>query len=151
MIRIKSLLVVVFLVLPAFLAVLAGPESGRVGHLQGEMAGEVTASSAVLQSRLTVSERSADRDVMGAPGVGRFELSRTPDFAVSQKTGWLAAAPEHDYYVREKIEGLEADTEYFYRLEFGPDRDQVTLGPTRRLRTLPGADISRKYTLAVIT
>ena len=39
------------------------------------MAGEVTETSVILQSRLTRSTELVDGDLPGSPGVARFELS----------------------------------------------------------------------------
>ena len=56
----------------------------EVHQAQGEFAGEVTASSALLQSRLTAipgPALDADGDVPGAAGVACFEWSEAADFA----------------------------------------------------------------------
>lgn len=62
-------------------------------HAQGEMTGEVSETSAIVQSRLTAVDRNVDGDVPGAAGVARFEYStnderRTTNFrAVHSLTG----------------------------------------------------------------
>ena len=56
---------------------------------QGEMAGEVTADSVILQSRLTTGSRLLNGDLPGAAGVARFEVDTSPDFADPILTAWL--------------------------------------------------------------
>ena len=46
----------------------------RVFHAMGEMTGEVTTNSAILQSRLTASPGLVDGDVPGAAGIARFDI-----------------------------------------------------------------------------
>ena len=65
-----SLAVALMFSLPALRAAEPG---GRVFHAQGEMAGEVTQTTAILQSRLTASEGLREGDVIyaiGGEGVG---------------------------------------------------------------------------------
>jgi hypothetical protein len=45
-------------------------------HKQGEMAGEVTQDSVILQARLNVDGKVRSGDVEGCPGVGAFLLFR---------------------------------------------------------------------------
>ena len=82
---------------------LANFASAEVYHAQGEMAGEVSANSVLLQSRLTAvpgPELDALGDVPGAAGVACFEWSASPDFDGAKRTEWLRAAirwrPEPD-------------------------------------------------------
>jgi alkaline phosphatase D len=114
-----------------------------VHHAQGELAGEVTASSVLLQSRLTAipgPELDAEGDVPGAAGVACFEWALTDDFSDARRTGWLRAVAEHDFIVRTRIEGLAPATTYHYRLVLGADEGSARPGPARRFRTLPAAD-----------
>ena len=43
----------------------------HVHHGQGEMAGEVTDSTVILQSRLTQENQLVDGDLVGSPGIAR--------------------------------------------------------------------------------
>ena len=83
---------------------------------QGEIAGEVTADSVILHSRLTTEAVIVDGDVPGAPGVARFELAASDDFADAMESPWLEATPERDFVVQTSITGLTAGTRYNYRL-----------------------------------
>ena len=99
------------------------PDPITITNGQGEMAGEVTADSVILQSRLTTLDGLVDGDVAGAPGTARFELAVSDDFADSTTTAWLDATPEGDYIVKTAVDGLSAGTRYFHRREYGPSGD----------------------------
>ena len=49
---------------------------------------------------------------------------------------WLEATLERDFIVQTKMDGLDAGERYYYRLRYGPDRDNTRLGPTRTFKTL---------------
>lgn len=117
----------------------AGP-SGRVFHAQGEMAGEATATGAILQSRLTATAGLVDGDVPGARGWGRFQYSESPDLSTAKETEWIEAVAEKDFILRTVIEGLTPGRAYYYRLVFGADRADAETGPVRRFKTLPAAN-----------
>ena len=122
---------------------LANFASAEVYHAQGEMAGEVSANSVLLQSRLTAvpgPELDALGDVPGAAGVACFEWSASPDFDGAKRTEWLRAAPEHDFIVRTQITDLQPGTRYHYRLIFGENETTTRNGPTRQFQTLPAPD-----------
>ncbi len=55
---------------------------------QGEMTGEVSTTSAIVQTRLTSVDRNVDGDVPGAPGVVRFEYADNERFQPSRLTPW---------------------------------------------------------------
>ena len=112
-----------------------------VAHWQGEMVGEVTQISAILQARLTVGGKVRSRDVMGCPGVATFVLSRHEDFSGAVRTRWMAATAENDYIVKTAITGLGPGTRYYYRLLSGPDVEQAEAGPTGTFRTLDAPEI----------
>jgi phosphodiesterase/alkaline phosphatase D-like protein len=60
-----------------------------VMNAQGEMAGEVSDTSVILQTRLTAVDGLTQDDVAGAPGVAQFEWSESPEFTGSTKTEWM--------------------------------------------------------------
>lgn len=128
----------------AILPIHAMAEEKAVFHAQGELAGEVTASSALLQSRLTAIQGPAldeKGDVPGAAGVACFEWSQSSEFPAgsSNRTQWLRADPRFDYMIRARITGLRPGTKIYYRLIFGHDRDHLQTGPTRQFETIGGA------------
>jgi alkaline phosphatase D len=114
--------------------------AAEIHHAQGEMAGEPTATSILLQSRLTASpgpELDPSGDVPGTAGVACFEWSESPNFVRAQRTRWIRAAPESDFIVRAKLENLKPGTLYHYRLVFGRDETFAEPGRVCRFKTLP--------------
>jgi alkaline phosphatase/alkaline phosphatase D len=118
---------------------------------QGEMAGEVTATSVILQSRLTSVNRLVDGDVAGAPGVAQFEIATAEDFANVEQTEWLEAVPERDFIVKKRVHDLTPGTRYYYRVRYGPDQQNVQVGPIRSFKTLPGADAAVEVNFVAVT
>lgn len=131
--------------LPAIALFFATSAQAQIHQAQGDLAGEVTATAVLLQSRLTAvagPDLDDTGDVPGAPGVACFEWSESPDFSSARRTDWMAAGAEHDFIVRAKVEGLTPGTRYHYRLVFGPDRETTQTGPGRQFKTLPLPDSS---------
>lgn len=125
----------------AWILVIIGSRSlaNPVDHAQGEIAGEVTSSSVLLQSRLTSvpgPELDASGDIPGSPGVACFEWSEQPDLSATQRSPWLHAEASSDFIVRSKITGLREGTDYYYRLMKGPDEAHAQVGPIRHFKTL---------------
>jgi alkaline phosphatase D len=120
-------------------------------HWQGEMAGEVTQDSVILQGRLTLDGHVHGTDVMGRAGVGVFALSTDEQFQSAFRTRWMVASAEGDYIVKAWVDGLEAGTRYYYRLLSGPDLDSLEAGPTGTFRTLDGKGVGRQVSLVVVT
>ena len=118
---------------------------------QGEIAGEVTTTSVILQSRLTVGSELVEGDLAGAQGTARFDVATTPDYTDSFGSDWLAATADNDFIVKTKIDGLNPGTRYFYRLIFGPTQELLRAGPTRTFETLDGADVASESTFVVVT
>jgi alkaline phosphatase D len=119
---------------------LAPAVRAEIYHAQGEMAGEVTASGVLLQSRLTAipgPELDAAGDIPGAAGVACFEYGLREDLADARRTDWLEAVADRDFVVRAVVDGLQAGTVYFYRLIYGANAQETTVGPLRRFKTLP--------------
>jgi alkaline phosphatase/alkaline phosphatase D len=107
--------------------------SGRAiaSHFSYEMAGEMTESSVILQSRLANPEN-------GISGKGRFEISETPDFKDSIKTEFQEARSEHDFIVKDKITDLKPNTSYYYRVIWTLN-DHSFFSPIHVFKTLAGA------------
>jgi len=118
---------------------------------QGEIAGEVTMTSVVLHSRLTVGNELVAGDLPGAAGTAHFELSTTADFQDSFESDWMTATPRSDFIVKTGVDGLNPGTRYFYRLVYGPDRELLRAGPTRTFKTLDGADVASEVSFVVVT
>ncbi len=128
----------------------AVPESTL--HWQGEMTGEVTQDSVILQARLTVDGRIRFFDVEGRPGIGAFALSTREDFREAIRTRWIAASPDGDHIVKTRVAGLEPGTRYYYRLlsRTGPE-SEVRAGPTGSFATLDARGDAREIRFVVVT
>ena len=111
-----------------------------LSHAQGEMSGEATQSSIILQSRLTSGNNFMQGDIAGAPGVACFELSERLNFENSFKTQWERAIPEYDFIIKQKVNDLQPGKRYYYRLLYGPDKSKVKAGNTCTFRTLDSSE-----------
>lgn len=112
-------------------------------HLaQGLLAGEPAESSIILQTRLTSSPDPVEGDVPGMAGAGRFEISTTPDFKSSIFSAWLTATAENDFILKTKIDSLQPNTAYHYRVVYGSDQATAKPSTTATFKTLPTADQS---------
>jgi alkaline phosphatase D len=124
-----------------FAAVLCAGVAARGAEIhlaQGVLAGEVTGTTALLQTRLTSVAVLTDGDVAGAPGVARFEFATAESFADARQTGWLTASAQTDFIVRAHVDGLKPGTQYFYRAVFGQSQSTATKrSAIARFRTLP--------------
>lgn len=111
---------------------------------QGTMSGEVTDTSVLLQTRLTLGkELDAKGDIPGAAGAACFEWSTSEDFGDSDHTPFQLASPDKDFIVRAELTELQPDTLYYYRSIYGPTQTDTQIGPTCSFRTLPGSDGTR--------
>ncbi len=106
-------------------------------NAQGEIAGEVTQNSVILQSRLTANDTLINGDIPGKNGIARFEWSENEDFSDSKTTRWLNSTEENDFIIKTRIANLIEGTKYHYRLRYGKDTINTFLGNTRSFRTLP--------------
>ena len=141
--RIERLSCLLLLGLWPLYCLTASEAAEMVFHAQGELAGEVTASGVLLQTRLTALPGPAldeQGDLPGAAGVVSFEWSEHRDFREARRSEWRSTSAENDFIVREKIENLRPHTTYYYRLVYGPDRDRLRRGATRQFKTLPARD-----------
>jgi len=125
--------------------------AGSPDHIQGEMAGEATPHSVILQSRLTAAVPDESGDVPGAEGFALFEVSGENTFEASKFTPWQEAVPENDYIIKSPVGGLEPDTQYWYRLVFGSSPDSTSPGPARTFRTLPAPGDDKEVSFVVVT
>lgn len=131
------------LILSPFVGAMTLPSLG-----QGQMAGRVTETSVILQARLTLGTHLVDGDLPGAPGLGYFEVSTQRDFVPAVKTEWIQATASYDYVLKRKITGLTPDTRYYYRLVYGPNREDTRIAPTCQFKTLGGVG---EVSFAVVT
>jgi alkaline phosphatase D len=117
---------------------------------QGIMVGEVTASSANIQVRLTQGTNLIDRDLVGTAGVVRFSLQATTGARVT----WIKTVPaaaERDFIARASFSGLCPGTKYTCRTKIGVSKANLTDGPTSIFKTLPGKNAAAAVKFVVVT
>ncbi|MDP6445325.1 MAG: alkaline phosphatase D family protein [Pirellulaceae bacterium] len=123
----------------------------EIYRAQGEMTGEVTSNSAIVQTRLTSVDRNVDGDVPGAVGVARFEYGVDRRFRSSQMTPWQSSRAATDYIVKTVLKGLQPGARYYYRVHYGPSREQTQVGPVCTFQTLQGAEGTDAVSFVVVT
>jgi arylsulfatase A-like enzyme/phosphodiesterase/alkaline phosphatase D-like protein len=142
----------------------AGFEQSAVHAGQGIMIGEVTDSSAIIQVRLTKSERMVDGDLPGAAGIVRFQVemieqnastNRDPQQPVPMqmrrvRSGDLPTTVDRDFIARQLFR-LVPDAEYRVQSWIGTSKDDLRDGPTATFRTLPGKDSNSATRFVVVT
>jgi alkaline phosphatase D len=119
---------------------------------QGSMAGEVTATSALLQTRLTAISGpvlDAEGDLPGAAGAVRFEYGLTADFRNALHTDWIEVSGGSDFIARAHLTNLHAGQVYYYRPVFGAERTGAQPGRAGRFATLPGGASAQAVTFIV--
>ena len=114
------------------------------------MVGEVDESSAIFQSRLTVSDTLVDGYMPGKAGWGRFEWTNN-NWKEIQKSPWIAAVPEHDFILKFQTNELLANSKYTYRVIAGEDSTNVLQGPQGSFKTLAGKEDDSERSLVVVT
>ena len=133
------------------LIIMGTATAASLDHGQGEMAGTVTETSVILQSRLTRGDKLIDGDLPGSEGFARFQISTDRAFRNSRKTAWLRASADYDHIVKVKVDKLKPSTKYYYRLLYGPRRSEVTAGRTCSFKTLGGASAAAETKFVVVT
>ncbi len=118
---------------------------------QGIMAGEITANTVILQSRLTASDTLLAGDLPGKAGYGRFAVSTDSTFGTATTTDLKAALPANDFLVKKKITGLKPNTRYYYQLAYGIDTTDLYKSTVGTFRTLPGPNNDDKVSFVVVT
>ena len=129
------------------------PEATEPFYLaQGIMAGEVTDQSVILQTRLTATEGLTDGDVPGKDGFVRFVIgSQNPIAEEEIRTEWMAANSTTDHIVKAKIDQLDPDRRYYYKVWFGVDTIHIKASEVGTFRTHPGPNGDASVSFAVVT
>jgi len=120
-------------------------------HWQGEMAGEVTQTSVILQARLTYHGQIRGAEPRGRAGLGAFALSKSESFENAFRTPLMSAARDGDFILKTVVTDLDPGTRYYYRLLSGRDVEFLEAGPTGTFRTLEVEGTSRGVHLVVVT
>ncbi len=123
----------------------SGPMAGM-----GILVGEVTPRGALVQVRLTRTDRLVDRDVPGAAGLVEFTLRKTGETG-GGLTSLVPARAERDFIARASFNDLSPGTRYVCRTRIGPDAETLHTGPQARFKTLPGPDAAEPVRFVVVT
>ena len=118
---------------------------------QGLMSGEPTASSIILQSRLTATDTLTHGDIPGASGIGRFEISENENFDNAQFSEWLAADSITDFILKYKFKDLKSATRYLYGLHYGNIKENQQVSQIASFKTNPGETNSLETSFVVVT
>lgn len=125
-----------------------------------QMIGEVTQSSAILQTRLTsqnkmpedgfdTAEALLSYDIQGVLGTAKFEIADNRQFRKAIVSPWLQAKPDRDYIIKFKIDKLRAGTEYFVRVHYGPTKSKTHTGPISKFATLQTSNSEKPVSFVV--
>jgi alkaline phosphatase/alkaline phosphatase D len=124
-----------------------GPRAGM-----GIMVGEVTPESALVQVRLTRTDRLVEGDVLGAMEVVEFTLQPADGAAgTGTQKQLINAVPERDFIARVSFHDLHPDTSYRCTTRIGTDAEQLRDGPAAEFKTPPGADAATRVRMVVVT
>ena len=126
------------------------------------LVGEVSQTSAIFQSRLTVSDTLiygdihhgdsiAHTDLPGTEGFAFFEVSKEHSFDASIKTPWVKAEEENDFIVKRKVNDLQAGTIYYYRLHYGKDKENTKISQVNSFKTLPPKEARTAVEFVMVT
>ena len=118
------------------------------------MVGEVSETTAILQSRLTSTNPYQDtawEGIRGVDGWAYFEIADNEQFEKVSQTEWLQATPFTDFIVKTKVWNLLPGERYYYRLKYGPKKTNLRTSETATFRTLASRTESASYSLAVVT
>ncbi len=126
--------------------------SSPAPHLgQGLMAGEATATSVIVQARLTRDAEPAKGYLPGQAGIGQFEIDVDPEFQNPTSSGQIMALPGNDFILKHQFTGLQPGTRYYYRLRLGPYEKPEGISDTATFRTLPGASSTAEVSFVAVT
>ncbi|HIC16990.1 TPA: hypothetical protein EYO77_02650 [Candidatus Poribacteria bacterium] len=119
---------------------------------QGLICGEVSQTSAILQSRLTPTVTlDSIGNLLGASGIGRFELATNPNFTNSFYTEWMHSTADHDYIIKTKVTDLQSGTRYYCRLQYGKSETAMRAASMCTFRTHAGIDSAEEVSFVVLT
>jgi len=117
---------------------------------QGILVGGVDTDHALMQVRLTKTDKLVDGDVPGAAGIVEFTLQAEGETG-EPMTKQVAAQADHDYIARAEFTGLKPDAAYVCKTQIGADVDSLVAGPTATFSTLAGAEIASPAKFVVVT
>jgi alkaline phosphatase D len=116
----------------------------------GIMAGEVSDSAALIQVRLTESDKLVDGDVKGAWGVVEFTLWNAGGSTVAEPQR-VRALPRRDFIARAHFSGLVSGARYRCTTRIGLNQQSLERGPQIEFKTHPGRDGAESVRFVVVT
>lgn len=116
----------------------------------GLMAGEVSEASALVQLRLTQTDKLVERDIKGAWGVVEFTLQSASDSSQAMVQA-AHALPQRDFIARVHFDGLQPNTVYRCTTRIGLNTDTMRPGPELEFKTHPGPNLAQPVCFAVVT
>ncbi len=121
----------------------------------GVMVGEVTAGSALVQVRLTRSDKCVAGDVTGAAGVVEFVLQPSDaskeSATANSITQTIPAMAERDFIARAAFKNLSAGTNYVCTTRIGSKAESLREGPVATFKTHPGPKSADTVRFVVVT
>jgi len=129
-------------------------DTSGISFGQGMMSGEISQSSAMLQSRFTVGDTLVNGDMPGTGGIGYFEVSQSLDFSEARSTEVKVAESDNDYIIKQEVNALLPGTTYYYRIRYakeGDNLDAFGIGPAGKFKTLSGEFATDPVSLVVVT
>ena len=119
---------------------------------QGILVGGVTANRAIVQVRLTATDKLRKGDVPGKAGVVQFVLSKPQGSELTPVAfREVEAVAEHDFIARAVFVDLKPGTKYLCSVVLGPDADSLRYGGEASFKTLPGKDRDDSVRFVVVT
>jgi alkaline phosphatase/alkaline phosphatase D len=118
---------------------------------QGILVGEVTPHSAVVQVRLTKTDRLVERDLPGMAGVVEFSLQPFARPDAKPVTRVVRATEEYDFIARTVFQKLRPGVRYICTTKIGKNKEPLTPGPAAEFKTLPGPEQARRVKFVVVT
>jgi len=126
------------------------------------LVGEVSQTTAILQSRLTANDTIlygdihhidsiANADISGSEGIAFFEISNKQSFDKPIKTAWVKAGAEGDFIVKKKVSNLKHGTTYYYRLNYGKDKENTKTSQINSFKTLPAKETASPIEFIMVT
>lgn len=124
----------------------AGPKAGM-----GIMVGEVTDTSAVVQVRLTKTDKLVKGDLPGSSGFVQFTLTPAETSKEIGHASLIRVHKDSDFIARAVFKKLQPGMRYVCSTKIGSARSKIKPGPIGTFRTLPGAVQSKTTRFVVVT
>ncbi|MGY8771531.1 MAG: alkaline phosphatase D family protein [Pirellulales bacterium] len=115
----------------------------------GVMVGEVTATSAFVQTRLTTTDQLVEKDVPGIAGSIKFLL--VAETGGQTLTQVVKASPKRDFIARAVFQDLQPNTSYKCMVAIDGSPQKGITSKVARFQTLPGEQISTDVKFVVIS